>query len=238
MADDVPANGSSRGMLCVKGRFGTGFVHSRDRVTAPLVKRDGRWVEVSWDEALDAAADGLARNRGRFGALASRQGHERGRLPRPEVLPGGHGHQRRRSLHAPVSLTLGRGHAGLDGLRRHLQLVPGLRGGRLPHGGRCRCLVQSPGHRRALPPGGQPGRAADRRQSQARGAVRPGRSVDPAATRHRRGALQRDGAGHHRRWAGRRDVRGHPHRGLPRLAGLPGALHTRVRRASHRRAGA
>jgi formate dehydrogenase alpha subunit len=71
MADDIPANGSSLGMLCVKGRFGTGFVHSRDRITSPLVKRDGRWVEVSWDEALETAAEGLARNRGRFGALAS-----------------------------------------------------------------------------------------------------------------------------------------------------------------------
>jgi formate dehydrogenase alpha subunit len=71
MADDVPANGSSQGMLCVKGRFGTGFVHASDRVTVPLVKRDGRWMEVGWDEALDAAAEGLARHRGRFGALAS-----------------------------------------------------------------------------------------------------------------------------------------------------------------------
>ena len=71
MADDVPANSSSRGTLCVKGRFATGFVHSPDRVTTPLIKRDGRWEEASWDEALDAAADGLARNRGHFGALAS-----------------------------------------------------------------------------------------------------------------------------------------------------------------------
>ena len=71
MADDVPANRSSLGMLCVKGRFGTGFVHAPDRVTTPLVRRDGRWVAVSWDEALDAAAEGLVRGRGRFGALAS-----------------------------------------------------------------------------------------------------------------------------------------------------------------------
>ncbi|MGH7299792.1 MAG: formate dehydrogenase subunit alpha, partial [Candidatus Rokuibacteriota bacterium] len=71
MADDVPANASSRGTLCVKGRFATGFVHSRDRITTPLIKRDGAWREASWDEALDAAADGLARNRGHFGALAS-----------------------------------------------------------------------------------------------------------------------------------------------------------------------
>jgi formate dehydrogenase alpha subunit len=71
MADDAPANRSSAGMLCVKGRFGTGFVHARDRITTPLVKRDGRWHEATWDEALDAAADGFARNVGHFGTLAS-----------------------------------------------------------------------------------------------------------------------------------------------------------------------
>jgi len=71
MADDVPANASSRGTLCVKGRFATGFVHSPDRITTPLIKRDGRWQEAGWDEALDATAEGLARNRGHFGALAS-----------------------------------------------------------------------------------------------------------------------------------------------------------------------
>jgi formate dehydrogenase alpha subunit len=71
MADDVPGNRSSLGMLCVKGRFGTGFVHAHDRITQPMVKRQGRLVPVSWDEALDAAADGLARHRGSFGALAS-----------------------------------------------------------------------------------------------------------------------------------------------------------------------
>ena len=71
MTDDVPANPSSLGMLCVKGRFGTGFVHSHDRVTQPLVRRDGRLVPVGWDEALEAAAEGLARHRGAFGALAS-----------------------------------------------------------------------------------------------------------------------------------------------------------------------
>ncbi len=71
MADGVPSNRSSEGMLCVKGRFGTGFVHARDRVLSPLIRRDGRWVPASWDQALDEAAAGLARNRGAFGALAS-----------------------------------------------------------------------------------------------------------------------------------------------------------------------
>src|SRR5438309_1422101 len=71
MADDSPVNLSSGGTLCVKGRFGTGFVHSADRITAPMVKRDGRWHATTWDEALDTAAEGFARNRGHFGALAS-----------------------------------------------------------------------------------------------------------------------------------------------------------------------
>jgi formate dehydrogenase alpha subunit len=71
MAGDAPSNPSSRGALCVKGRFGAGFIHSQDRITRPMVRRDGKWQEVSWDEAIDAAAEGLARNRGRFGALAS-----------------------------------------------------------------------------------------------------------------------------------------------------------------------
>jgi len=71
MADDAPRNRSSLGMLCVKGRFATGFVHSKDRITRPMLRGEGGWRPVSWDEALEAAAEGLARNRGRFGALAS-----------------------------------------------------------------------------------------------------------------------------------------------------------------------
>ena len=71
MADDEPSNQSSLGMLCVKGRFGTGFVHSKDRITSPMIRRERGWAPVGWDEALEAAAAGLTRNRGRFGALAS-----------------------------------------------------------------------------------------------------------------------------------------------------------------------
>jgi formate dehydrogenase alpha subunit len=71
MADDAPGNASSKGTLCVKGRFGTGFVHARDRITTPMIKRDGIWHEASWDEALEAAAEGFASHWGRFGALAS-----------------------------------------------------------------------------------------------------------------------------------------------------------------------
>jgi formate dehydrogenase alpha subunit len=44
------------GRLCVKGRFGYDFVHSKDRLTTPLIKANGRLVEASWDEALDTVA--------------------------------------------------------------------------------------------------------------------------------------------------------------------------------------
>ncbi len=71
MVDDEPENRSSMGMLCVKGRFGTTFANSPDRLTRPLVRRDGSLVPASWDEALDAAAEGLARKLGGFGAFAS-----------------------------------------------------------------------------------------------------------------------------------------------------------------------
>lgn len=69
--DDVPSNPSSDGMLCVKGRFGTTFVNHPDRLTTPLVRRDGELQPATWDEALEAVAAGLARNRGYFGSFAS-----------------------------------------------------------------------------------------------------------------------------------------------------------------------
>jgi formate dehydrogenase major subunit len=55
---DAPAN---RGHLCVKGRYGHGFVTAPDRVTRPLVRHDGAWREVSWDEAIASAAGQLRR---------------------------------------------------------------------------------------------------------------------------------------------------------------------------------
>jgi formate dehydrogenase alpha subunit len=47
------------GRLCVKGRFGYGFVHSPDRLTHPLVRENGELRQATWDEALDRAAAGL-----------------------------------------------------------------------------------------------------------------------------------------------------------------------------------
>ena len=71
MLDD-PDNRSSVGMLCVKGRFGYNFVHHEDRLTTPLVRKDGELAPVSWDEALDYVVDRLLEYRGdSFATLCS-----------------------------------------------------------------------------------------------------------------------------------------------------------------------
>jgi formate dehydrogenase alpha subunit len=69
--DDKPANPSSQGMLCVKGRFGLTFVGHEDRLTTPLVRRDGVLEEATWDEALDLVAEKFIEHRDSFAVLAS-----------------------------------------------------------------------------------------------------------------------------------------------------------------------
>jgi predicted molibdopterin-dependent oxidoreductase YjgC len=43
----------------VKGRFGYGFIHHPDRLTTPLIKKDGEFVEATWDEAISLVAKKL-----------------------------------------------------------------------------------------------------------------------------------------------------------------------------------
>jgi len=66
-AMDGPAN---EGALCVKGQFGWDWVQHPDRLKNPLVRKNGELVEASWDEALDRAAEGLARVRDTHGRHA------------------------------------------------------------------------------------------------------------------------------------------------------------------------
>jgi formate dehydrogenase alpha subunit len=51
--------GTNKGSLCVKGRFGLGFVDHPDRLRTPLVRKNGKLVESTWDEALDLVASKL-----------------------------------------------------------------------------------------------------------------------------------------------------------------------------------
>ena len=49
----------SRGGLCVKGWNAYAFVHHPDRLTTPLIRRDGQLRPASWDEALNLVVERL-----------------------------------------------------------------------------------------------------------------------------------------------------------------------------------
>ena len=77
---------SNLGRLCVKGRFGFDYVHNPQRLTTPLIRREGvkkdahnlpspanpleAFREATWEEALEVAASGLNRVRDTFGPNA------------------------------------------------------------------------------------------------------------------------------------------------------------------------
>lgn len=79
-APDAPVNGMS---LCVKGRYGYDFIHHRDRVLRPRVRKylidgthpknrpidRGPWVDVEWDAALHLVAK-------RFSAVLAESGSD------------------------------------------------------------------------------------------------------------------------------------------------------------------
>jgi len=77
---------SNHGRLCVKGRFGFDYVHHPQRLMKPLIRREGvprnahqlvdpanpleTFREATWEEALDAAAQGLKHIRDEYGPPA------------------------------------------------------------------------------------------------------------------------------------------------------------------------
>ncbi len=63
------SSGANHGLLCVRGRFGWGYVNHPDRLRRPLVRKQGKLVPASWEEALDIAAAGFAAFRDRGPAV-------------------------------------------------------------------------------------------------------------------------------------------------------------------------
>ncbi|QYJ89266.1 formate dehydrogenase subunit alpha [Shewanella halotolerans] len=60
----------NEGMLCVKGRFGFDFINSQQRLTQPLLRKDGELVQVSWNEAIDYIGTQLDRIKAEHGGDA------------------------------------------------------------------------------------------------------------------------------------------------------------------------
>ena len=54
---------------CDKGRWAFQYATQNDRITTPLVRKDGELVPASWPEALRVAAEGLRASRGQAGVL-------------------------------------------------------------------------------------------------------------------------------------------------------------------------
>ncbi len=46
----------SKGHLCVKGRYAFDFTQATDRITEPMIRRDGEWRNASWAEAIEYVA--------------------------------------------------------------------------------------------------------------------------------------------------------------------------------------
>lgn len=110
----------SKGRLCARGWAAHEAALWGDRLTRPLLRRDGRLVPVDWDEALAAAAAGL----------------------RAAALPGVVGSARLTNEENYLAARLARGALGVGNidvalragylpLLRELQAVPGLRQGSL-----------------------------------------------------------------------------------------------------------
>lgn len=55
----------SQGKLCILGRNAHRFVQNPDRLTRPLVRKDGEFKEVTWAEAYRTIAEGFTRIRER-----------------------------------------------------------------------------------------------------------------------------------------------------------------------------
>ena len=196
MLDD-PDNQSSLGMLCVKGRFGYTFVHHEDRLTEPLVRREGVLVPVSWDEALDYVAERLIEYRGdSFATLCSAKatnedGYIQQKLARLLMQSNHIDHCTR-----PLPLAVRGGDADLARQWSDEQLLRRLRGGRMPGDYRLRRQLEPPRSGVAYEAGGdREGRETDCNQSAPHRHVRLRRPVAASATWYRRCPAQRHGQG-------------------------------------------
>jgi predicted molibdopterin-dependent oxidoreductase YjgC len=63
-ADTIPNNGST----CVKGRFGLDFVNHPERLKKPLIRKEGKLVEVDWNEAFTYASEKLKSVKEKYGS--------------------------------------------------------------------------------------------------------------------------------------------------------------------------
>ena len=60
-------NTVNQGKLCAKGRFGFDFVSHKDRLTSPLIRKEGKLVEATWEETIRFIVSKIKKNVKEFG---------------------------------------------------------------------------------------------------------------------------------------------------------------------------
>jgi formate dehydrogenase major subunit len=58
----------SKGHLCVKGRYAWNYNYAEDRIKHPMIRRNGQWEKVSWEEALDFCSEKLKAISAQYGS--------------------------------------------------------------------------------------------------------------------------------------------------------------------------
>jgi predicted molibdopterin-dependent oxidoreductase YjgC len=61
---EAPVN---KGQTCVKGAFAYEYVHAKNRLTTPLIRKGGKLVETSWETAYQFIAEKLSGIKNVFG---------------------------------------------------------------------------------------------------------------------------------------------------------------------------
>jgi NADH-quinone oxidoreductase chain G len=66
----VPRIGTpvNNGLLCSRGRFGYEFVASKERLTSPLIRKNGVLEESTWEEAISLVAKRLGEIKAKYGS--------------------------------------------------------------------------------------------------------------------------------------------------------------------------
>lgn len=60
--------GINDGNLCSRGRFGFDYLYSEKRLSTPLIRKDGKLVSASWEEALEYVSSWLMEIKGKYGS--------------------------------------------------------------------------------------------------------------------------------------------------------------------------
>jgi nitrate reductase (cytochrome) len=63
----------NKGLLCVKGYHVGGILYGKDRLTQPMLRKNGVLEPVSWEEAIDTVAQRVMKNPAGFGFYSSGQ---------------------------------------------------------------------------------------------------------------------------------------------------------------------